>query len=94
MTSKIYYHVMTFWVTKDGYPEMDYLATYDEGTAYEHAAFSVKGTTPRGFVIMKREGSGTEVLECYRPYGGPERFTMEKDSHDNAHILFDGFRLT
>lgn len=90
----LYYHVVVFWVTDDGYPSLNFASSYDSDTAYDTAAFGIKGKTPKGFVIAEREGDRFQILESYFPPGGPERFTVRMDSINIPNLYFDGVQLS
>lgn len=83
-----FYHVAVFGVGDDSVPEVNLFTTYDIETAYVHAAFAIKTTKIKGFVIGLRDDSHFELIEKYIPSGGPDRFTLRFDG-PVANILFD-----
>ena len=90
----LYYHVIVFWISND-YPELEFSSHFDSDLAYETAAFGIKGSIPKGYIIAEREGDRFEVLESYFPQGELNRFTMIKDKiTTNVHLYFDGVQLS
>ena len=86
-------HCVVFHVHEDDTPGIEWCVCEDIDSAYVHAAFAIKSNTPKGFVIVRRQGEELELIEKYVPSGGPERFSMVNHGY-RAEVYFDNQQIT